>query len=381
MGLRVVSYKPSHEPAVRAFNIRMRTADVSPFPLPETAPAANPNTPAPDIEFRYFVVVDEAGNVRGGYFIRTQPFYIRGEVRRVGHYNAPLSEGIVDKKYAAVGAAMVAHAISEQPLLFAMGMGSMDRPLPRMLRAMGWPIFEVPFYFRVLNANHFLKNTGPLRDRWHRRAASDVLALSGLGGVLLKGIQRVRTRNRFEGRYSRHPINDFSVWPDPIWQACAGQYSLCAVRTTDYLQFIYPHRDTRYYGVQLTEGGTPSAWVQMLDCRLRDRRYFGAMRVAALVDGVAQAAAIPSLIHCAVAAATARNADILISNQMHRDWTSALKAAGFWQGPSNYLLALSKDLRKLLEPFDQTVPRIHFNRGDGDGRVNFTDTPGLEEHP
>ena len=76
-----------------------------------------------------------------------------------------------------------------------------------------------------------------------------------------------------------------------------------------------------------------------------------------------------------VEAARERHADILISNQMHRDWTSALKAAGFWQGPSNYLLALSKGLCKLLEPLDEAIPRIHFNRGDGDGRVNLTDRP------
>ena len=151
MGLRVVYYEGSHEAAVRAFNARMRAADALPFPLPEAASAPNPRAPAPGVEFRHFVVVDDAGEVRGGYFIRTQLFYIRGQVHGVGHYNAPLSEGIIDKRYAAVGAAMLAHAMREQPLLFAMGMGGMDQPLPRMLRAMGWSILEVPFYFIVLN--------------------------------------------------------------------------------------------------------------------------------------------------------------------------------------------------------------------------------------
>jgi hypothetical protein len=373
MGLRVVFYEASHEPATRAFNARLRAADALLFALPETAPAPNPNTSASGIEYRHFVVVDDAGEVRGGYFIRTQPFYVRGQIHRVGHYNAPLSEGIVDKRYAAVGAVMLAHALAEQPLLFAMGMGGRDRPLPRMLRAMGWPILEVPFYFRILNARRFLRNIGPLRGRWDRRLAADVLAFSGLGGLALKGIQKARTRNRFDRRYKRQDIRDFSEWPDPIWQASSEQYSFSAVRTTDYLRFIFPHRDPRYYGVQLTEADTLAGWVEMLDCQLRDRSYFGEMRVAALVDGIGPAATIPSLIHCGVEAAKARNADIVISNQMHRDWTSALKAAGFWQGPSNYLLALSKELRKLLEPLEEAIPRIHFNRGDGDGRVNLTD--------
>jgi hypothetical protein len=371
MSLRVVLFKASHEPAVRAFNARLRAADALLFPLPETAPAPNPNTPAPGIEFRYFVVVDDAGEVRGGYFIRSQPFYIRGEVHSVGHYQAPLSEGIVDKRYAAVGGAMLAHALEQQPLLFAMGMGSVDRPLPRMLRALGWTILETPFYFLVLNGERFLRNIGPLRRRPERRVVADILAISGLGGLALKAIQGARTRSRFDPRYRRQPIQEFSEWADRIWAESAAQYSLSAVREADCLRFIYPHTESVYYGVRLTEGDQPAGWVQMLNCQLRDRSYFGEMRVAALVDGVGPPEAVPSLVHCGVKAARERNADVVICNQMHRDWTSALRTAGFWRGPSNYLLALSKGLRKLVEPLEEAIPRIHFNRGDGDGRVNL----------
>jgi hypothetical protein len=372
MSLRVVYHDASHAPAVRAFNARMRAADASLFGLPETAPAPNPNTPAPGIEFRHFLVVDDAGEVRGGYFIRSQPFYIRGRVHTIGHYQAPLSEGVVDKRYAAVGAAMLAHALAEQPLLFAMGMGGIDRPLPRMLRAMGWPILETPFYFLVLNAGRFLRNIGTLRSRRARRVAADVLAFSGLGGLALKGIQWARTRNRFDPKYGQIPIREFSAWADQVWQASAAQYSLSAVRTAEYLRFIYPCMQSPYYGVRLAEGDAPAGWVQMLDCQPLDRSYFGGMRVAALVDGIGPPAVIPSLVHSAVKAARERHADLVVSNQMHRDWTSALKGAGFWRGPSNYLLALSKELRKLVDPLEEAIPHIHFNRGDGDGRVNLT---------
>jgi hypothetical protein len=205
--------------------------------------------------------------------------------------------------------------------------------------------------------------------------ASDILAFAGFGGMALQGIQRVRTRNQLDTRYAQHSSPDFSGWADQIWRVSAQQYSFSAVRTADYLRFIYPGREQFYYGVQLTEGDAPAGWVQMLDCHPRDRSYFGDMRVAALVDGVSPAAAVPSLIHSSVEAARERNADVIISNQMHHDWTSALKRAGFWQGPSNYLLALSKELCKLLEPLEEALPRIHFNRGDGDGRVNLTGQP------
>ncbi len=371
MGLRAVLYEACHEPAVRSFNTRLRLAAALLFPLPDTAPRPNPNRPAPGIEFRHFVVLDDAGEVRGGYFIRTQPFWVRGQVHAVGHYNAPLSEGIIDRRYTAVGAVMLAHALQQQPLLFAMGMGGRDRPLPRMLQAMGWAILETPFRFLVLNGARFLRNVGPLRGSAPRRLMADALAFSGLGGLALKGIQAVRARGGFDARCEARPIPEFGEWTDRIWLESAPQYSLSAVRTADYLRFIYPNQELPYYGVQLSGGGRPTAWVQMLDCQPRDRSYFGGMKVAALVDGVGPAAAIPSLVLGAVESARKRHADLVISNQMHRDWTLALRAAGFWQGPSNYLLALSKPLRHLLEPFDEAIPGIHFNRGDGDGRVNL----------
>lgn len=375
MGLRVVLYEAVHEPAVHAFNDRLRAVDALLFPLTENAPEPHPNTPAPGIEFRHFVVLDDGGEVRGGYFIRNQPFVVRGQVHHVGHYNAPLSEGIIDKRFAAVGAAMLAHALAEQPLLFAMGMGSPDRPLPRMLRAMGWAILECPFYFLVLNSKRFLRNAGPLRGRPERRLAADALAFSGLGGLALKSIQSARTRQRFDGRYQRQPVQEFAGWADRIWLETVDQYSLSAVRNADYLRYIYPPAGASFYGVQLTDADGPAGWVQMLDCQPRDRSYFGAMRVAALVDGVGPPAAIPSLVHSGVQAARERHADIVISNQMHRDWIAALKSAGFWPGPSNYLLALSKGLRQLMEPLEKSAARIHFNRGDGDGRVNLYTEP------
>ena len=337
----------------------------------ETAPQPNPNQAAPGIEFRHFVVVDDAGEVRGGYFLRIQPFWIRGQVHTVAHYNAPLSEGIIDKRFTAAGPLMLAHALDQQPLLFAMGMGGRDRPLPRMLAALGWSILDTPFYFKILNSRRFIQNAGPLRSSPGQRFISDVLAFSGLGSLMVKTVQRIRTRIGFESHLSAQPLPEFSAWADCVWRESAPQYSWSAVRTADYLRFIYPPAEPAYYGVQLTDGGRPAAWVQMLDCRLRDRSYFGALRVAALVDGVGPAAAIPAMIHSAVEAARARQADLIFSNQMHQDWTATLKAAGFWRGPSNYLLALSKPLRKLLEPLDEAIPRIHFNRGDGDGRVNL----------
>ncbi len=41
------------------------------------------------------------------------------------------------------------------------------------------------------------------------------------------------------------------------------------------------------------------------------------------------------------------------------------------EAPSNYRLAISIRMIQLLDPLTESVPYIHFNRGDGDGCVNL----------
>src|SRR5579863_10314057 len=98
MGIRIVPYEPSLVAEAKKFNDRLRSANASPFPLSETAPAEPPPFATEcGINFHHFLAVDDQGIVRGGYFIRTQPFLIRQQIYTVGHFTAPLSEGIIDK--------------------------------------------------------------------------------------------------------------------------------------------------------------------------------------------------------------------------------------------------------------------------------------------
>jgi hypothetical protein len=41
------------------------------------------------------------------------------------------------------------------------------------------------------------------------------------------------------------------------------------------------------------------------------------------------------------------------------------------KGPSNYLLAMSKDLAAALASERDALARMHVNRGDGDGRIHL----------
>jgi hypothetical protein len=184
----------------------------------------------------------------------------------------------------------------------------------------------------------------------------------------------MRTRTSFDSSsFQPQTLTEFGALADTVWNATRGMYSFSAVRNAACLQYTYPESGPPWHGIRLTSAGETVGWAQLLDCKVRQRSYFGTMKVMALVDGVAPAAAVSSLVAASVRVAQDCGADLIFSNQMHAAWAGALRKQGFWQGPSNYLLALSKELAALLGPLSESAPLIHFNRGDGDGMVNLSE--------
>src|SRR5207245_11769501 len=109
------------------------------------------------------------------------------------NYHLPIYEGIVNKANAGVGVHMLRSALKLQPMLFALGMGGFDRPLPQMLKAMGWSLCAVPFYFRVNHPAKFLRGIAPLRETKSRRLLAALAAVTGVGSAGIKLINCFRT--------------------------------------------------------------------------------------------------------------------------------------------------------------------------------------------
>ena len=375
-------YTAEHVPAVKDFNARLDRAQAGAFRLSEQSPV--PRQYCEGISFHHLLAIDEGAQVRGGYYMRIQPMLVRGSILPVGEYGSPLSEGIVDKRFTTVGLSMLIHAIRTHPLLFASGMGGLSQPLPRMMKSMKWRVVETPFWFRVIRGSRFLRNIGPLRKNLPRRIASDLLAFTGLGAGGIALAQRFRTKASPNAGLRVEPLVSFDDWAADVWNRSRDEYLFSAVRTPEYLRFNYPLTGAPYTSLRLTDGGHPVGWVNLLDCQPQNASYFGNMKVSALIDGVAPRQFIPDLVSAAVRAAKKSGADLLFSNQTHQDWNTALRNAGFWKSPSNYLLALSEQLVRLLEPIDEAMPRVHFNRGDGHGRANLTKQTGMasiQENP
>jgi hypothetical protein len=348
--IRVVPYTDEWANAVRAFNGRIASSGQE---LPETP---HPNW-MPRMEI--FLAVED-DTVRGGYILRRQCFSVSGRDTAVAHYRLPLSEGVIDRRYAALGLRMVRDALAREQRLYCLGMGGWDKPLPQMLKRLGWRMCEVPFYFKVLHPSRFLRNLRVLRTSGLRRLALDAAAFSGAGWLAMRLMGQARSLRSAE----REIPADFADWPDPIWEAGRESCAMIARRDAATLDELYPPGDARFVRVR-TGGG----WAVVLDTQMRDHRQFGNMRVGSIVDGLAARRAVAGVVREATAVLEERGVDLVISNQLHAEWSGSLLEAGFRKGPSNFLLALSPALAQLAAGAPESA--FHLNRGDGDGPIHL----------
>jgi hypothetical protein len=371
--ITICPYTESWIPAVRAFNARLAAGGVSDeLRLPEHhVPDWLPKTDGRLPYQEYFLAAD-GDAVRGGYALKHQDFDVRGQARRLALYRLPLSEGIVDRAYTRAGIMLLRAALREQPLLFALGMGGYDRPLPKMLKAMGWSMCSVPFYFKVLRPGRFLRGIRALRRTPFRRLLLDLAALSGSGWLAITSLQWLQARRAAQhGPASAEPVTEFSDWADTIWEQSRREYALVAVRDAELLNTLYPPGTRRFWRLKVTSQRRTVGWTVVLDTPMGEDKYFGNLRVGSIVDGLAR----PE--HAALTLATAaqylqeRGVDLIVSNQSHLAWAAGLKAAGFLQAPSNFIFAASKELSRLLDPLASCCGRLHLNRGDGDGPIHL----------
>ncbi len=312
-----------------------------------------PLVPAPD----HFLAVEDA-HMRGGYILGRQRFWLHGKAQNVAHYRLPVVEGLgADRAYATLGLQLIRHALKQEPLLFALGMGGFDQPLPRMLHALGWTLRAVPFLFKVNKAAGFLRNIQVLRKSPARRVALDLAADSGLGALGLWFVQR-----RLQGTSAGEVTGLFVPWAEAVWSGSFAEYGAIASRDSTTLDAFYP-RDAAVIRLKVGTAG----WAVVLDTQMRGDKYFGNMRLGSIADCLAAPTDAAAVMGAAVRFLEQRGVDLIISNQLHPAWIAALRGCGFRDGPSNFIFAVSKGLAELIP----AGAEVHVNRGDGDGPIHL----------
>lgn len=369
MAIVIQPYHEVHEPAVRDFNERLIGAGADPNLVFFTSsqPRWLPKTDGSSLYQEYFVALDNNGIVRGGYALKYQDFYFsEGATRKVGYYHHPISEGIINNTYAALGAMLLKDAMNRTALLYCLGMGGYDRPLPKMLMRLGWAHCAVPFHFQIVRPNRFLREMHTLRTSTPRKFLLDLATFTGTGWLGVKALQAVRkARAPRPPAYAAETVGEFSGWADELWDRNKKNCSIVAVRDAATLRTLYPTSQAHLTRLRVRQGGEDIGWA-VVGQRLQSSKY-GEMRVGSIVDCWAEPQNALSLVHAAAEALVDSNMDLILSNQSHAGWTRAFKLAGFWSSESNFIFAAGKSLSSLLQPFSETRHRMHFTRADGDG--------------
>ena len=335
MPIVIQPYRPELEPAVADFNQRLRQAgqDENMVFYRWAEPRWLPRAAHSRIYNEFFVAVD-GGVVRGGYALKTQDFFFPdGQIRSIGYYHHPLSEGIVNRAHAIVGTLLLRDAMQRAPLLYCLGMGGYDNPLPQMLVRLGWAHCLVPFFFRILHPSRFLRNMETLRSSAPRKVLLDLAAYSGAGwaGSKLFHAYRAALAPSYAGVECVEVPNFQSAGPtEPaqlLWEKARQTCSFTAVRDSDALSILYPPEQTHLTRLIVRRNGSAIGWAVVGE-RRKDAKY-GNLRVGSIVDCFALAGEWFSVVRAASDTLQRRGFDLILSNQSHSAWGNAFEAAGY----------------------------------------------------
>src|SRR6202165_2630087 len=320
MAIVIQPYRPEHEPAVTDFNQRLRQAgeDENLVFYRRAQPSWLPRTAESRIYNEFFVAVD-GGIVRGGYALKSQDFFFPdGQIRSIGYYHHPLSEGIVNKAHAMVGALLLRDAMLRAPLLYCLGMGGYDRPLPQMLVRLGWTNCLVPFFFRVVNPSRFLKNMQTLRSSTTRKVLLDLAAYTGAGWAgskLLQGYRALRAPRSLDAQCRE--VASFEAGDAEslrsLWEQARQACSFTAVRDAEALRVLYPPAETHLTRLVMKRNGAAIGWAVVGE-RRKDLKY-GNMRVGSVVDCFALQGESYSVVRCATQTLDRPGFDLVLSTQ------------------------------------------------------------------
>jgi len=368
MPLRFETFVERHLPAVREFNQRMTAGHAaSDFLLPTGVEAAR--TPAGDpIQWTRYVVLD-GDAVRGGLLAMEQPGWLNGHTACALNFQSPLSEGIVDPRYSVVAMQMVKFMQKQADAVFMVGMGAIDRPLPKLLLAAGWSVRPVPFLFRVHRAGKLLRELRMLHNSPVKRVGASVARFTGLGSLALAFKQHRAAKA--DGTIRQ--VNEWGDWADEIWQRCRDGCSFAVMRDRRTLASLYPASDSnlRIYVIERIK--QPVGWSACLNTRLENHRHFGDLQVGSILDCLAEPGAMATTAILTDGELATQGADLVLVNHSHKVWVEAFGSAGFLSGPSNYMLAISKKLTEAVRTVPDGDNRIHVTRGDGDGRIHLVE--------
>lgn len=324
------------------------------------------------------IVIDEDG-VHGGIGLRYDPFFIEDEKASLGYYGYPLSEGIINRRYAFVALQLQQAVRARAGYVYGMGGGGLQSTTMQVLLRSGWSGIDVPFYFQMNRPARCIEKMPMLQSSPLRKTIARLAARSGLGWVGIKSVQQLRaTRARRVLRAVRFEIvPEFGDWTDDLFARCRRQYRIIADRRRDVLRKFYPEGSNLQRGVVYWQGER-IGWFVTIAPLLNKQNHFGELSVGLIADFFAHPRHATKVVSAATEWLKQQQVDLLVANASHTAWQTAFGQSGYFQGPSNFPLVCSPELTERIGPLPACLDSAHLTRCDGDGLESFM---ALEDSP
>lgn len=375
MAITIVPHEESWKPRVEAFNARMRAGGSS-FgfyvdPKPTWLAKRADDQP---VWREYWLAIEDAADVRGGYALKPQAWWIQGRQQLVADWQGPVSEGAYDKRYGALGLRMMRDMLKRHPLLYSWGHGGDDAAIVKLLEALKWTLHRTPFLLRVVRPAHFARKNRYLREDPRKRLALDVAAFTGaasIGGRALHAALRLRSLARFTSEAEVVP--SFGVWADELWHRAKDDYSAIAVRDARAMSTLVPEGERQHEWSELVRlrvwgaNGHTLGWALVSIRDMQSHPQFGDCRVGSVVDYLAPVAHAGEVIHAAFDHLARLGAELVIANQSDPRWVRAFEDNGFVRIEGRRIFCAAPPLVEALAPFDETKERLFLSNMDGHG--------------
>ena len=374
MAIKVVPYEANKESNVAAFNERMLEGDTGWGWYENSRDDWLPDREGKKTWREHYLAIDDEGEVRGAYAHKLHEWRIRGKDLVVADWQGPVSEGLLDSRFAMLGMRLLREMLKRYPVLYSWGHGGRESRLLQMIYSLKWLVHDTPFCLRVQHPFRFLRRNTYLRQSPRNRIALDLLAFSGVGWVGLKVLHlTLGLRGRRARKVEAEVVPSFGEWADSLWERCRDEYKALALRDSATMNDLVPEDGRWPTGIRLRvrRDGQDIGWAVVTDNQLSNDPRFGDLRVGCVADCLA----LPDDAGDVIAAATqhlkSQGVDLIGSNQAHPDWVKAFANDGYVILEGRRCFAVAPQFQAVLEPFEDTAMGLHLTNMDGHGPSGF----------
>ena len=160
MAIKVVPYEANKESNVAAFNERMLEGDTGWGWYESSRDDWLPDREGKKTWREHYLAIEDEGEVRGAHAHKLHEWRIRGKDLVVADWQGPVSEGLLDSRFAMLGMRLLRKMLKRYPVLYSWGHEGRESRLLQMIYSLKWLVHDTPFCLRVQHPFRFLpRNT------------------------------------------------------------------------------------------------------------------------------------------------------------------------------------------------------------------------------